>query len=401
MVTKNVRPVRSTVAAALLLTSWWSGSPGASPLPMPRETIVNVATEAELQTAVASIASDATIVIAPGIYALSSTLSISGSFTNVAIRGATNNPNDVVLVGRGMSNADYGAVPNGISVDGVQGLTIANLTIRDVFCDAIVLNAGTVAPRISHVHLVNPGQRFVKANDDDKGGGVDDGVIEYSEMEYNATGRVSFTSGVEVNGGSGWIVRGNTFRGIREPSGQLAGPAVLIWRGSRNSVVEGNTFTNWQREVAFGPEERTPNDSEANIVRNNSISRAASVNGTSAIHVAGSPNTQVPHNTIPVNGTSPSRIDNRVGETVGGAIQGKLPDGQIGARDGANGAAFGNYTAAVPSTFVNAAGGKLPRIAGATVVRDGVTAGSMRRWTSTGFYVLKVPLQTSARTDTT
>ena len=75
----------------------------APPLPPPTGTVVNVSTEAQLQNAVAAIASNTTIVIAPGTYNLTGTLYINGTFTNVGIRGATNNRDDVVLVGKGMT----------------------------------------------------------------------------------------------------------------------------------------------------------------------------------------------------------------------------------------------------------------------------------------------------------
>jgi len=52
-------------------------------------TIVNVSTEPQLQNAVAHLQSNTTIPIASGTYALTSTLYINGTFTNVALRGST------------------------------------------------------------------------------------------------------------------------------------------------------------------------------------------------------------------------------------------------------------------------------------------------------------------------
>ena len=57
-----------------------------APLPPPAGTVVHVATVAQLQNAVAAIASNTTILIGPGTYNLR-TLYINGSFTNVGIRG--------------------------------------------------------------------------------------------------------------------------------------------------------------------------------------------------------------------------------------------------------------------------------------------------------------------------
>jgi hypothetical protein len=116
----------------------------APPLPPPSGNVVNVATEPQLQAAVAGLASNTTILIAPGTYRLTSTLYVNGTFASVALRGSSGNADDVVLVGPGMTNASFGSVPHGIWSGGnVQGITIANLTIRDLYYHPIIFNGGT------------------------------------------------------------------------------------------------------------------------------------------------------------------------------------------------------------------------------------------------------------------
>ena len=195
-------------------------------------------------------------------------------FTNVGIRGATGNRDDVVLVGKGMNGATDGGVPFGIWVGGnVQGVTIAHLTIRDVYYHPIMLNAGAQSPLIHNVRLVNAGQQLLKSSPDGAGGGVDNGIVEYSVFEYDTTSRDDYTNGVDVHTGDNWIIRHNLFRNIRAPQGQLAGPAILMWNHSTNTLVDGNTFIDCQREIALGLIERTPNDHSGGIVRNNFIYR--------------------------------------------------------------------------------------------------------------------------------
>ena len=127
-------------------------------MPPPAGTIVNVSTESQLQAAVAAVRSNTTIMLAPGTYTLTSTLWINVNFTTVGIRGATHNRDEMVLVGRGMTNANYGNVPYGIWSGGaVQGITIANLTIRDVYYHPVILNTGTEAPLIYNVRLLDAG----------------------------------------------------------------------------------------------------------------------------------------------------------------------------------------------------------------------------------------------------
>jgi hypothetical protein len=345
----------------------------APPLPAPSGAIVNVSTVAQLQNAVAGITSNTTIVVAPGTYNLTTTLYVNGTFSNVGIRGATNNREDVVLVGKGMSAGSDGGVPFGIWVGGnVNGVTIANLTVRDIYYHPIMLNAGAQAPLVHNVRLVNAGQQLLKANPNGSGGGVDNGIVEYSVFEYDTTSKDDYTNGVDVHTGDNWIIRHNLFRNIRAPQGQLAGPAILMWNASTGTLIDGNTFINCQREIALGLIERTPNDHTGGIVRNNFIYRT--VPGDSAIYVADSPNTQVLHNTILISGTYNNPIEYRFPHTTGTVIANNILDGSIAARDGAAGSVSGNYTSATAALFVNPATGDLHLKSTASAVLNKIAA---------------------------
>ena len=365
-----------TIVGSLCHNSWAALVTSVPPLPPPGGTVVQVSTEAQLQSAIGGLRSNTTIVLAPGTYTLTSTLWINGTFSNIGIRGATNNRDDVVLVGKGMSNASYGNVPHGIwTGGGVQGITIANLTIRDVYYHPIIFNAGTEAPLIYNVRLLNAGEQFVKANPDTTGGGVDQGRVEYSIVEYSTTSRSSYTNGVDVHTGSGWIIRNNLFRNVRAPAGQLAGPAVLMWNGSSNSTVEGNTFIDCQREISLGLIERTPHDHTGGTVRNNFIYRGSGVSGDAAILVADSPGTRVVHNTILLNDGYPSPIEYRFQGSTGVVVSNNLLNGAIQPRDGASGSATSNYLAATSWLFMNAPGGDLHLKITATAAIDKGAAG--------------------------
>src|SRR4030095_11008205 len=137
------------------------------------------------------------IAIAPGTYNLTSTLYLD--VNDLTLRGATNNRKDVTLVGKGMTNGNYGAVRFGVWTN-AQRITIANLTIRDVYEHHIILNPGADAPRIYNVRLVDAGSQFIKANPDIGGGGIDNGRIEYSVLEHSTIAPDAYTGGVDVLG---------------------------------------------------------------------------------------------------------------------------------------------------------------------------------------------------------
>jgi Right handed beta helix region len=351
----------------------------APPLPSPGGTIVTVSTESALQAAVNSMTSGTTIMVQPGTYNLTSTLWLNRNVDNIAIRGSTDSCDDVVLIGRGMSNASYGNVPHGIWIGNARNVLVANLTIRDVYYHPIQLdpNAGAQSPRVYNVRLVDAGEQFVKSSARTSGtSGVNNGVVEYSVMEYTTTARSNYTNGVDVHQGANWIVRHNLFRNIRAPAGQLAGPAVLMWNGSRGTIVENNLFLNVQYGIALGLNGSKTDDHLGGIVRNNFFHRNSSQSGDVGITINNSASTKVLHNTVILSGTYPNAIEYRFPATTGVEIRYNLTDGAVQQRDGAAGTVSNNITNAQSSWFVNAATGDLHLAATATAAIDKAAAHS-------------------------
>jgi hypothetical protein len=321
-------------------------------------TIVNVSTETALQSAIENLQSNTTILIAPGTYYLSSQLHIH-DVDNVSIRGASGNRNDVVLVGRGMTNASFGSVPSALLVRNATNVLVADLTIRDVWYHCISLNEGVERPRLHNLHLVNAGEQFIKANPDGNGGGVDGGIVEYCLIEYSTTAKSDYTNGVDVHTGDGWIIRDNVFRNIRAPAGQLAGPAILVWHGSSNTVTSGNLFLDVQRAIHYGLLDGAVPDHSGGSIHNNFIYRSSEQDGDVGIGVFNSPDTDVLHNTIMLSGTYPNAIEYRFAGSSGLLIANNLTDAAVVQRDGAAASVSGNLTSAQPDWFVDAAAGDL------------------------------------------
>jgi hypothetical protein len=315
------------------------------PLPPPSGRVVRVSTESALQSAVSNLASGETILLAPGTYKLTKTLYIGGRpLTNVAIRGDSERRDSVALVGPGMTNGDFAGSPYGIwTGNGVDGIVIANMTIRDFYFHPIIFNAGTRAPHVYNVALLDGGQQLLKSNPDPGGGGVNDGVVEFSLFAYSSTSRDDYANGIDVHAGANWTIRHNRFLNIRAPLGGLAGPAILMWRRSVGTIVDGNTFVNCQREISFGlePTNGKPQangaywDHYGGVIKNNMIVRDPSVHGDVAILIGASPNTKVLHNTILMGGAYPNAIEYRFETATNVRIANNLTDREIVARNGA------------------------------------------------------------------
>jgi hypothetical protein len=253
-----------------------------------------------------------------------------------------------------MRQPDDGTVPYGIWIGGeVDRITIANLTIRDVHHHPIIFNGRTQHPHVFNVHLVDAGQQFIKSNPDASGMGASDGIVEYSIFEFTTTARDDYPEGIDVHGGANWQIRHNVFRNLQAPAGQLMGPAVLVWRGSSNTVTEGNLFLNCARGIMYGGEDAPGLAHVGGVIRNNMFYRSSTQAGDVGIQVADSPGTRVLNNTILLSGTYRAAIEYRYPTASEVLIANNLTDGEILSRDGATATLQANVTHATRSLFVN------------------------------------------------
>jgi hypothetical protein len=359
-------------------------SPSSAPLlgtpPDPGPGVVWVNTETDLQNAVANLQSGETIVIQRGTYDLTSGLYIgyNHQVTDVTIRGETDNFDDVVLRGRGMDNADFGSVGMGISIWNAQRVEIANLSVGDVYYHPIELKGeqGASAIDLYHDHFFNAGEQFVKSDPNPDGGGVDNSTVEYCVFEYlqnppttDHGGGIGYTNGVDVLDGSGWAIQNNLFQNFHTPdtADNLWNPVILIWHHSSDTTVEGNTFINTDRAIAFGlVEAASGHDNVGGTIRNNFIYMTPGL--FSSWRVAGadaqiilwdSPGTTVYQNTVLTSGNTPRSIEVRFASTTDIDIANNLTDAPLGTRDDASYVDTANYVNATSDMFVDPGNGDL------------------------------------------
>jgi hypothetical protein len=363
-----------------------SASPGNAPqLPITGTRIVNVSTEPQLQAAMSDLRTGDTILLADGVYNLTSSLYVNGR-NDVTIRGTSGSTN-VVLSGKGMNNSNYGNAPFGIWSNGAN-TTIAHLTLRETWDNEIIFNTGAQSPRVYCVQLIDAGSQFIKSNPTDvnAGIGVNDGVVEYCVFEYTGTppndhgAGVGYFNGISAHAARNWIVRGNLFKNLHNPDGTAYSwnPSVLFWRNSSNTITERNVFINVDRAVAYGLDDSTPYfDHAGGVVRNNFIylapgflgaARKASSDGS--IIAWNSPGTQVDHNTALLNGNEFYAVEFRFARTTNCAARNNLTDAPLHLRDSAGAVLNGNLTSAGAGMFVNPAEGDLHLLPTATQVID-------------------------------
>lgn len=334
-------------------------------LPEPSGRILSVASEQELQQAMLDLSPHTTVLLEPGVYRLSKTLYVRED--DVTIRGATGNRDDVVLIGKGMDNSDFGDVPHGIWSDAAR-THVQNLTIQDVYYHPITLSSIADSPEVYNVRLVDAGEQFLKSNSGGFGIGVDGGKVEYTVFEYsNGIPKtdhgpgIGYLKGIDVHGGEAWAIRNNLFKDLHAPDDaeHRWNPAILMWNGARETLVEGNTFVNVDRAVAFGLSD-TESDHSGGLIRNNMVyvepglySENRRQGSDGLILVWNSENTGVYHNTILSNGNHRRSIEFRWA-TSGGRAYANLVDKPLNARQGGAHHAQDNQLDAVSSMFVDA-----------------------------------------------
>jgi len=338
-------------------------------LPPPGDS-VRVTTVQELQSVVNSLQDNTTIVLAPGTYNLTYTISIEAD--NVTMRGELDDCDSVQLVGPGMRNPEFGSARHGIWINAKNTL-IANLTVAEYYFHSIAIDGNAQSPHIYNVRMINPGTQFVKANPVAFGDGADNGIVEYSIMAFTDgppavdrnNGGTGYTNGVDVHAGADWRISNNRFSNFHTPdtADNLVNPAVLIWNGAKGTITENNTFINVDRAIAYGLVNR-PNDHQGGVIRNNMIVQepglfsAERKTKSDASIIVWSPDTRVLHNTILNNGNAPNAIDLRWdGGTT--EVSNNLTDAPIRHRDRSPYTSNNNVTYAREGWFVDPVNGNL------------------------------------------
>jgi len=352
-------------------------------------TIVNVATAQQLADACWNLTSNTAIVIATGTYDIGSVNFPNGvdgrltvghygaaSIGHIQIRGATGNPADVVINGAGMLD---NTVPFGFQIFTANDVTIADLSVHDVYYHDVAVQGdqGAHDVRLYHVRLYDAGQQIVKGVP-----GANDVTIEYSELFFSS-GAVNhpqgsppgscYTNAIDGVNDARWIVRDNLIHDIRCQDLTLAGPAILLWQGSTDTLVERNTILNSSRGISLGLISAT--DHLNGIARNNFIRWDPAANYAVDVPIyTTSPNASLLGNTALTSGKYANAIEVRFAGASGVNVTNNLLDAAIQPRDGATPASSNNLTSAQPSWFVAAAGGDLHLTAAAGAALRHATA---------------------------
>jgi Right handed beta helix region len=191
-------------------------------------------------------------------------------------------------------------------------------------------------------------------------------------VNHPAVSDTCYTNAIDGVTDARWIVRDNFIHDIRCQDLSLAGPAILLWQGSSDTLVERNTITNSSRGISLGLTGTA--DHSNGIARNNFIHWDAAANYAVDVPIyTTSPNSELLNNTVLTAGKYPNAIEVRY--VAGGVkVTNNLLDATIQPRDGAIPTLSNNLVNAQPAWFVNPAIGDLHLKASATAAIGHATA---------------------------
>jgi len=267
--------------------AWPAWLPPPPPIPPPPANAVPADNAGSLVAAVEGAKPGATILIAPGVYALPRKLVIRAD--GVTLRGRTGAPADVILDG---GPAGLGEL---LGVARARDVTFAGLTIRNVRWNRIKIDSETGVQRlvIRNCVIHNVWQRGVKgvkvppenrealrpagcriegclfANDRPK-------AFADDPDDTAATFGGNYVGGIDVMYAKGWTIRGNVFLGLRGRTGEARG-AVFLWHEAEDCVVERNVVIDCDTGICLGNSHKpgdVPVHASRCVVRNNFVARA-------------------------------------------------------------------------------------------------------------------------------
>ena len=203
----------------------------------------------ELRRALGRIKPSTTLILSNGVYNLEGN-QLDIAVPHTVLRGSRSDPAKVIFRGGGTSEQ-----LSALSVS-ASDVTIANLTVTQVGYHGIQVRgeAGASNVKIHNVHIVDVGQQLIKGSTNPQAAPCRNGLVSCSTLEYTDSAPSDYTNGVDVLNGIGWTVRNNILRRIRGPRSQdfRAGPAILFWRGSQDTIVERNLLIDCYRGIAMG-----------------------------------------------------------------------------------------------------------------------------------------------------
>lgn len=299
-----------------------------------------VYTTSELEYALRQANQDgyAVINLADGTYKLDKTLDIRGD--HIGLRSLHGDASRVIIKGSAMAQ---GSAPGNLITVSGKHVSLSGLTLQDAGNHLVQLRGESDADHFSMSGCIlrDAWQQLFKVSRSNNNNNADHGKITGSVFEYSAgIGPQYYIGGIDMHGGSGWLIRDNAFRNIASPAKEVAEYAIHLWGGSADNTVEHNLIINSDRGIGFGMGPEMSRGNRGGVIRHNTIlhTNSAHLFADVGISLESSPDTLLVDNLILLEHDYPNAIEYRFATTTGVTISGNRTNKAIAARDGAKAA---------------------------------------------------------------
>jgi hypothetical protein len=235
--------------------------PKAPSLPKPSGEVIQVKTVNELFQAAKNVAPGGAILLADGHYMMPRYFEITTD--NVALRSASGDRHKVILDGASSRHGEL------VGITGAKGVTIADLTIRNVKWNGFKINSDRGAEKATIYNCVihNIWQRGVKAPAMPKEKGArgprecriqyclfyNDRPKQFADDETDTADSFNgnYIGGIDVKNTIDWTISDNVFLGIQGRTREGRG-CIYISENGRGCKIERNVFIDCDVAIALG-----------------------------------------------------------------------------------------------------------------------------------------------------
>ena len=250
--------VGSNVFGGIPVQPWFPKAPS---LPKPSGNVIQVKTVNELFQATKDVAPGGAILLADGHYMMPRYFEITTD--NVTLRGASGDRHKVILDGASSRHGEL------VGITGAKGVTIADLTIRNVKWNGFKINSdrGTEKATIYNCVIHNIWQRGVKAPAMPKEKGArgprecriqyclfyNDRPKQFADDETDTADSFNgnYIGGIDVKNTIDWTISDNVFLGIQGRTREGRG-CIYISENGRGCKIERNVFIDCDVAIALG-----------------------------------------------------------------------------------------------------------------------------------------------------